>query len=418
MKAEILSIGTELLLGDIVNTNARFLASQLAAAGVEVYHQSVVGDNAIRLAEQLKESFSRSQLVITTGGLGPTYDDLTKEVAADFFGRKLVENAEILRWLEQRFQNLGCPMTPNNRKQAMIPQGAQILENPNGTAPGIWLEDGEKILVLLPGPPREMEPMFLNQVMPRLQKATGKVICSSTVHLFGIGESAVEDRLRQMMLESQNPTVAPYAKQGEVQLRITAMSDSLDGAQALIAPVRDKICQDFGPLVYGVDVGSLQNALVQALTANHRKVAVAESCTGGMISQRITQIPGSSAVFDCGVCTYANHIKSQLVGVSPEDLEQYGAVSQQVALQMARGVRQLAGADIGISTTGIAGPGGGTPQKPVGLVYVGVSCEGFEQVIKLNLQSQATDAREDIRYKASSHGLYLALEAARRLGAK
>jgi len=418
VKAEILSIGTELLLGDILNTNAKFLAQELAGAGVEVYHQSVVGDNPGRLREQLERSFARSQLVITTGGLGPTYDDLSKETAAAFFGRKLVEDKEILCWLEERFRAIGCPMTDNNRKQALIPEGAQALANPNGTAPGIWMEDGGRILVLLPGPPREMEPMFQNEVLPRLQQATGKVICSSTIHLFGIGESAVEDRLRPMMVGYQNPTVAPYAKQGEVQLRITAMAESREAARQMIAPVRQEICDSFGQLVYGVDVGSLQNALVQTLLSYGRKVATAESCTGGMVSQRITQIPGSSGVFDCGVCTYANRIKHQLVGVSGEDLERYGAVSEPVALQMARGVRALSGADIGISTTGIAGPDGGSPEKPVGLVYVGVSSEGYEEVLRLNLQGRGTDARDDIRYRASSHALHLALKAARRLGPK
>lgn len=415
MRAEILAVGTELLLGDILNTNARYLARALAGAGVEVYHQVVVGDNAVRLREQLEASLARSELVVCTGGLGPTYDDLTKETAADLFGLPLEEDAGVLQGMEEYFLRLGREMTPNNRKQALVPKGARVLPNPNGTAPGIWMERAGRGIVLLPGPPREMEPMFRDFVLPALSARTGKVLRSSSIHIYGLGESYVEAQLRERMLAAQNPTIAPYAKDGEMLLRLTAMAESEAEALALIAPVREELVARFGEAVYGVDVGSLERALVETLAAAGLHVATAESCTGGLISQRITGVPGSSAVFDCGVCTYANAMKEQLLGVSGETLSQVGAVSEAVALQMARGVRRLSGAEIGISTTGIAGPGGGSAEKPVGLVYIGISSDGYEEVIRACYPARGENPRESIRGRAASQGLHLALQAARRL---
>lgn len=415
MKAEILAVGTELLLGDILNTNAQFIARQLADAGVEVFHQAVVGDNPQRLQEQLQRSRSRCDLIVITGGLGPTYDDLTKEAVADVWGTPLEEDPRILAEIQSYFARLGRSMTPNNRKQALIPQGAEVLPNPNGTAPGIWLEQEEKQVVLLPGPPREMQPMFLRYVLPRLQQKTGKTIFSSTVHIFGVGESQVETLLREEMLAAQNPTIAPYAKEGEVQLRLTAMAPNKQRAEEMLAPVRERICTQFGAAAYGVDVGSLQQALVAKLAALGLHLATAESCTGGLVSQRITGVSGASAVFDCGVCTYANQMKEQLLGVQAETLAAVGAVSEEVALQMARGVRKLSGAEIGLSTTGIAGPTGGTPEKPVGLVYIGVSCDAWEQVWRMTYPNRGDDARESIRGRAASQALYAGLLAADEL---
>lgn len=413
MNAEILCVGTELLLGDIVNTNAQVIAQGLASIGVNVFHQSVVSDNSSRLKTALQDALEQCDCIITTGGLGPTYDDLTKETAAGLFGRKMVLDEPSLRRIEAFFARIGRPMTDNNRKQAMMPEGAHILPNENGTAPGLILEQDGKRLVLLPGPPREMRPMFERQVLPILAKLTGKTLLSRSVHIFGVGESAVEDRLRGRMLALQNPTLAPYAKDGEVLLRVTASAENETAAGRLIEPVVREICELFGESVYGVDIGSLQAAVVRALSEKHLTLATAESCTGGLVSKRITEIPGSSAVFHCGVCSYANEIKEKLLGVRHETLEKFGAVSEQTAAEMAAGIRTLSGADVAVSTTGLAGPGGGSPQKPVGLVYVGVSSKNFSTVRRLTLGRGYGDEREYIRTVAASNALFLALQAVR-----
>lgn len=412
MKAEIVCVGTELLLGDIVNTNAAYLAKELAAAGIDVYHQSVIGDNPQRLEAELTGALSRCDLVITTGGLGPTYDDLTKETAARLFHREMELNLPSLERIEAFFRKIDRPMTENNRKQAMIPRGARVLPNDNGTAPGILLEEDGRTLVLLPGPPREMQPMFQKEVLPYLCERSGSVLVSRNVHIFGMGESQVEDILRPMMERLTNPTVAPYAKEGEVLLRVTAKAKDRAEALARIDPVIADIRKALGPVIYGIDVGSLQAAAVQALAARGLTAATAESCTGGLVSKRITEVPGASRVFGCGVCSYANEIKEGVLGVSAGTLERFGAVSEQTAREMARGVRRLSGADIGVATTGIAGPDGGTPEKPVGLCYVAVDSEEFSRVLELRLSRGQPRERELIRYLASSHALDLIRQAA------
>lgn len=414
MKAEILCVGTEILLGDIVNTNAVFLAQELARMGISVYHQSVVGDNSQRLKSCLQHSLEQSDLVITTGGLGPTYDDLTKETVADLFGLEMELNEESLRDIRAYFEKLNRPMTDNNIKQAMMPKGAIILKNENGTAPGLIVEGKGKAVVLLPGPPREMKPMFLHGVLPYLSRYIQGTFVSHNIHVFGIGEAQVESMLRDRMEALTNPTIAPYAKEGEMLLRITAGAETPEKADAMISPLIEEICGLLGEHVYGVDVGSLQTAVVQELSKRHLHIATAESCTGGLISKRITEVSGSSQVFDCGVCSYANEIKQRIVGVSEETLARFGAVSRQTAAEMAAGIRRLSHADIGISTTGIAGPGGGTPEKPVGLVYVGVDCPWHQEVLELKLSRDFPEERELIRWLASSHALYLALQTIRK----
>lgn len=414
MKAEILCVGTEILLGDIVNTNAVFLAQELARMGISVYHQSVVGDNSQRLKSCLQHSLEQSDLVITTGGLGPTYDDLTKETVADLFGLEMELNEESLRDIRAYFKKLNRPMTDNNIKQAMMPKGAIILKNENGTAPGLIVEGKGKAVVLLPGPPREMKPMFLHGVLPYLSRYIQGTFVSHNIHVFGIGEAQVESMLRDRMEALTNPTIAPYAKEGEMLLRITAGAETPEKADAMISPLIEEICGLLGEHVYGVDVGSLQTAVVQELSKRHLHIATAESCTGGLISKRITEVSGSSQVFDCGVCSYANEIKQRIVGVSEETLARFGAVSRQTAAEMAAGIRRLSHADIGISTTGIAGPGGGTPEKPVGLVYVGVDCPWHQEVLELKLSRDFPEERELIRWLASSHALYLALQTIRK----
>ncbi|MCI5802367.1 MAG: competence/damage-inducible protein A [Oscillospiraceae bacterium] len=406
MKAEILCVGTEILLGDIVNTNAAYLARELAAIGVPVYHQSVVGDNPGRLEAQLRDSFGRSDLVILTGGLGPTYDDLTKETAARYFGRDMVMDESSLRSIEAFFKKTGREMTDNNRKQALIPEGAVVFQNHCGTAPGLALEAGGRTAILLPGPPREMQMMYETGVRPYLERLSGQVFLSRTIHIFGMGESAVEQKLRPVISKMENPTAAPYAKTGEVQLRVTARASTSAEAARLADPAVQQLSEALGGVVYGVDVGSLQKAAVQALRERGLTAATAESCTGGLVSKRITEVPGASEVFGCGVCSYANGIKEKLLGVPHAVLEARGAVSEETAAAMAEGAARLAGADIGVSTTGIAGPGGGTAQKPVGLVYVGVWSRWHREVLRLELARGQAEEREQIRYLASSHALH------------
>lgn len=416
--AEILCIGTELLMGDIINTNAAYLAKELAGLGINLYHQSVVGDNPERLRQSLQLALKRADIVITTGGLGPTYDDLSKETIAACFGRTLVMDEDSLARIQAHFLRLGREMTDNNKKQAMMPQGCVIFQNENGTAPGCAIEgSGElegKTAIMLPGPPREMKPMFEQQVKPYLLKDSDTRLVSHTMHFFGIGESMLEDRLRSLMEKSLNPTVAPYAKTGEVQLRVTARVKNGEDPNALLEPVMEQIRQTVGEFLYGVDVGDLQTAVVRLLTEKERKVAVAESCTGGYLAKRITDVSGSSKVFECGVCSYSNRIKHQLLGVSEQTLEEYGAISEQTAAQMASGVRKLSGADIGISVTGNAGPTA-DEGKEVGLVYIGVDSPKLTQVFTLHVNRKDQDARETIRYLASSHALSLILKAAERL---
>lgn len=415
LKAEILCVGTELLLGDIVNTNAAFLARQLAQAGVAVYHQAVVGDNDDRLREALAQSLGRSDLVVLTGGLGPTYDDMTKETVADYFGLPMEENQEALAGMEAFFARLHRPMTENNKKQALIPKGALALQNHHGTAPGVWVEKGGKGAILLPGPPREMQPMFLESVLPRLQAGTGQVILSHTLHVFGMGESEAEQLLRPLMLASQNPTLAPYAKDGEVQLRVTARAKSAQEAEEKMAPLLEQVPAILGPeKIYGLDVGTLQNALVQALKKAGRTVAVAESCTGGLLAKRITEVPGASQVFGFGAVTYSCEAKERMLGVSEETIRRFGAVSSETAREMAAGVRGLSGGDIGLSVTGNAGPSE-SEGKPVGLVYIGVASSRGVRHLELNLDRGRPDDREMIRILSSSHALYQGLQELKAL---
>lgn len=412
--AEILCIGTEILMGDIINTNAAYLAKELAGLGINVYHQSVVGDNPQRLKDSLELAFSRADIVITTGGLGPTYDDLSKETIADYFNRKLVLDAPSLHEIECHFLRLNRVMTDNNKKQAMMPEGCVIFPNRNGTAPGCAIEGrGEqqgKTAIMLPGPPREMKPMFEQSVKPFLLKDSDTRLVSHTMHFFGIGESMLETMLHDLMQESLNPTIAPYAKTGEVQLRVTAKVKRGEDAEALLQPVMEKIKEQAGEFLYGVDVGDLQTAAVRALKEKHLHVALAESCTGGYIAKRITDVSGASEVFECGICSYSNRIKHEILGVSAQTLDQYGAVSEQTAREMAAGARRISGAEIGISVTGNAGPEP-SEGKEVGLVYIGVNSDHFSKVFMLNINRRDQDARETIRYLASSHALSLILKA-------
>lgn len=414
MNAEILCIGTEVLLGDVVNTNAAFLGKKLSENGFNVYHHTVCGDNRDRMTDALRLALSRSALVLVTGGLGPTYDDITKEVTAELFGLALVEHAEILARLEAYFAARGRVMTPNNRKQALIPEGAHIFENRHGTADGLAVSDGKQTVILLPGPPREMQPMFEEQVLPYLASYSDHILVSSNVHIFGMGESSVENALYDLMTSAENPTVAPYVNDGEVRLRVTARAANREEAQALIAPIVEKITATLGDAVYGVDVPSVEYVLVKELARAHKTIAFAESCTGGLISKRLTDVPGASEVFGYGFVTYANEAKAKLIGVSEQTLAAHGAVSPETAKEMAEGARRVSGADIAVAVTGLAGPGGGTAEKPVGLVYMGVASEAGTEVHKLLLGGHKGAERAYIRTLTATHAFKAALDVLKK----
>jgi len=409
-RAEILCVGTELLLGDIVNTNAAYLSQQLAALGIGVYRHTVVGDNPARLKSALESALAASDLVITSGGLGPTYDDLTKETVAACMGRSMYMDEHSLSRIEDYFRKTGRVMTDNNRKQAMMPEGAVIFDNDYGTAPAlaIFREEDNKTVVMLPGPPNELMGLWRDRVLPYLRKKRQGVIVSRNVYLFGIGESAMEARLGNLLQEAVNPTVAPYCKEGEVRLRVTASAESEEQARELCDDMVLTLRQSpIGEFIYGVDVEDLEHAVIAYLHQSGRTLSCAESCTGGLIAKRLTDVSGSSDVFFGGCVTYTNEIKERLLGVSSQTLTQYGAVSEQTAKEMAEGVRRALGTDIGVSTTGIAGPGGGSEQTPVGTVFVGISTEAGTWVRPLQLSAKRS--RTYIRTVAASHALEMVL---------
>ena len=418
LNAEILCVGTELLIGDIVNTNAAFLSRRLAALGINVYHHTVVGDNTQRLTDCLKAALLRSDIVVMTGGLGPTYDDMTKETVALHFGLEMECHMPSLQKIENFFNRLGKPMTDNNKKQALIPKGAIVFDNDYGTAPGLCVEKDGKVVILLPGPPREMQPMFCQEVEPYLSKFSNGCIVSKNVNIFGMGESSVENALCDIMKNAKNPSLATYVNDGEVRIRISALANTKKQALELIDPYIQQVKNALGSSVYGVDVNTLEQALVEKLSQNKLTIAICESCTGGLISKRITDVPGSSAVFGFGLCTYANAAKIKMLGVKSDTLEKYGAVSAQVASEMAQGLLELSGADIAISTTGIAGPGGGSTEKPVGLVYVGCACKHKVTTHKLLLCRNNNKQRSYIRSLAASNALKIAFDKAVELTEK
>lgn len=385
MRAEILAVGTEILLGNIVNTNAQYIANKLAELGIEVYHHSVVGDNQERLKEAYDLAFKRSDLVITTGGLGPTKDDLTKEVAFEYFGKEVVLYENLLKDIENFFKKINMPMGENNKKQAMFPKDVIIMPNNNGTAPGCIIEEGNKILAVLPGPPREMKAMFEESLVPYLMRFQDSVLVSKTLRIMGVGESKVAEIVDDILENSKNPTVAPYAKEGEVTLRITAKAKGKEEGNRLIAPVEREIRNRLGSAVYGEGDSTLEEVLGKMLVENNLTIATAESCTGGLLAGSIINYPGISSVFKEGFVTYTNESKVERINVCKETLSKFGAVSSETAAEMAEGIAKVAGTDIGLSTTGIAGPGGGTEEKPVGLVYVGLYIKGEVKTKELRL---------------------------------
>lgn len=382
LTAEIIAIGTEILLGDIVNTNASYLARGLAALGINTYHQQVVGDNPQRVQDALKEAYQRADLVITSGGLGPTQDDLSKEMAAAYFGIDLKEDQKAKEHIERYMGRLGRQITENNWKQAFLPEGSIPFYNHNGTAPGFALQKGEKILIMLPGPPSELNPMFDEQVLPYLRRFSQDVMHSRTLHICGSGESAVETLLKEQMKTMTNPTLAPYAKEGIVDLRITAKAASQEEAKAMIWPVEAEICKLFGEQIFGFDAQTLEGVLVELLKEKHWKLATAESCSGGWVSGQIVNYPGASEVLEGGFVTYSNEAKIKLLGVKEETLRHFGAVSEETACEMAIGAAKALQTETAISVTGIAGPGGGSAEKPVGTVWIAAYCQGIVKAEK------------------------------------
>ncbi len=379
MNAEIIGIGSELLLGQIANTDAQFLSQQLSALGIDIYWHTVVGDNHNRIIEALKIASGRSNIIITTGGLGPTMDDLSKETMTEFLGMQLKVHEPSLKRIQYYFKSIGREMTQSNEKQAWFPEEAIILKNDNGTAPGAIIEKNEKIYIVLPGPPSELQPMFINEVKPYLEGKTDNQIYSRVLRIFGVGESSVEAKVKDLLQNQSNPTIAPLAGSGEVTLRITAKAASRKDAEQLIMPVQKEIENRLGNSVYGYDGDSLEIVVLNSLREKGISIAIAESCTGGLVSDMITNVPGSSEVLIESCVTYSNESKRNRLGVLEDTLSKYGAVSSQTAHEMAEGIRRTSGADIGAAITGIAGPGGGTDKKPVGLVYLAISnSEGTE----------------------------------------
>ncbi|WP_058952745.1 competence/damage-inducible protein A [Clostridium tyrobutyricum] len=394
MKAEILCVGTEILLGDIVNTNAQFISRELASIGIDVYHQSVVGDNPKRLLEELTSSFKRVDIVVTSGGLGPTPDDLTKEIGAQFFKKKMILDQNTVDKLKNYFDKMGRSyLKGNNMKQAYFPEGCTIMENDHGTAPGCIINENGKILIVLPGPPRELKPMFLNSAGPFLKKYSSETIKSKILRLYGIGEGEMAQRIKELIDKSSNPTIAPYAKENDVTLRITARANTEKDALKLIKPLEDKVKNIFGDNIYGYGETSMEEAVAKILIERNLTISTAESCTGGLIAAKFINYPGISSVFLDGAVTYSNEAKMHRLNVKKETLDKFGAVSEETAREMAEGIAKTSGTDIGLSTTGIAGPDGGSEEKPVGLVYVGLYIKGDVFVKKLQLSGERNKVR-------------------------
>ena len=407
MIAEIVTVGTEILLGNIVNTNSAYLAVECANLGLTVYYQSVVGDNEERMKAVIRTALDRSDVVILTGGLGPTEDDLTKEVTAEVMGMPLVEDAHsrerIERYMkEYKKNNSQRRITSNNYKQALIPEGALVLDNHNGTAPGLILEKDGKIAILLPGPPVELKPMFTEEVYPYLRKKQPEIIYSQVVKICGIGESQVAEDIQDMIQAQTNPTIAPYAKVGEVHLRITAKASDEKEGKKLIKPVVRELKRRFGRNIFATETEkTLEEAVVDMLRDQQLTLALAESCTGGEIAARIVNVPGASQVFTHGFVTYSNRAKRKCLGVKKATLKLEGAVSAKCAKEMAKGGCNAAEADICLSITGLAGPDGGTKETPVGTVFMGCCYNGKVVTREFHF----TGNRTKIRQQATAHAL-------------
>ena len=411
MNAEIISIGTELLLGHILNTNTAFLSQKLAEIGIDVYHTSVVGDNPARLTGCLKQALNRSDIVITTGGLGPTVDDVTIETIAHFIGKKLVINKTVLKDLKAYFKFRKMKMPPESIRQVYIPEGIRWIRNKVGTAPGLLADYKGKLIVCLPGPPRELEPMFVNDAVPYLKKRSGAnlILKSRTIKIAGSAESQVNGKVKDLLELEPPTTVGIYAKTGQVELRIMAKAKNEITARREIGRIERKIRARLKDHIFGYDDETLEEVVGKMLAKKRLTIAVAESCTGGLVSHRLTNVSGSSSYFMMGLVAYSNEIKENLLGVARKTLVKYGAVSKETALEMAKGVKFLAGTDIGVSVTGIAGPTGGTKSKPVGLVYAALVI-GKKRIVK---ELRFRGSRDEIKFQTSQAVLDLIRKTSR-----
>lgn len=402
--AELIAVGTELLLGNIANTDAQMISQGLSQLGINVYYHTVVGDNPQRVRQAVDIARGRADILITTGGLGPTCDDLTKVAVAQAFGKELVYHEPSAQRIRERFAQRGTPVTENNFQQAMVPEGCTVLDNDWGTAPGVAFQAGGTHVLMLPGPPRECEMMFRYRALPYLQKLSDGVIASRTVKTFGIGESAAEALLRDLMNALHNPTLAPYTKPTGTELRITAHAPTREEALRRIAPVEEQVKAILGDKVIGVDVDSLEEVCFALLKDRGLTVGTAESCTGGLLAKLLTDLPGSSAVFRGGVVSYTNGVKAGLLGVPQDLLDRYGAVSPQVAEAMAQGAKAALGCDIALSTTGVAGPDADDRGNPIGLVYLGLAWGDQCQVTEFRA---GPVERERVRRQAAQTALDL-----------
>ncbi len=384
MKAEIIGVGTEILMGQIANTDAQFLSQQLSELGIDVYYHHVVGDNINRLVELINKIKQRSDIIITTGGLGPTQDDLTKDGVARAFELEMIKDVASENKLNTFFKSIHRDITINNYRQAYFPEGSIILKNERGTAPGCILERDEATVIVLPGPPRELNHMFLNEVKPYLLMKSGFIIKSNLLKIFGVGESELEHRLIDFIENQDNPTLATYASAGEVALRVTAKAKSAEEADALLKPVVEKIVAHIGDSVYSINGENMPQVVCKLLKNQGKKIAFAESCTGGMLSSMIVDIPGSSSVLDMSVVSYSNESKMETLNVKKETLDTYGAVSEETVIEMSKGLLDVSRAHISVAISGIAGPDGGNADKPVGLIYVGLNDGNKNYIRKLN----------------------------------
>ncbi len=401
MNAEILAVGTELLMGQIANTNAQYISRRLADLGIRVLYHSVVGDNPQRLADSLRLALSRVDVVITTGGLGPTRDDLTKETIASVFGFEMIRNEEVYGKIVAFFLKIGREMVPSNERQAWLPLGSTLIENHNGTAPGCIIEQDGKMVAMLPGPPKEMNPMFEETLFPWFESRTGQVLASRMLRIFGLGESLMEDRILDLIEAQQNPTLATYVGDGDVVLRVTAAAKTRGEAEQLLEPAVDAVRERLEPWLYTTRGESMEEVVAKLLLERNWKISTAESCTGGLIAAKLVNVPGVSALFERGFILYADTAKISELGVSPETLARQGAVSGQTAGEMAAGLMARTKCEVAVAVTGIAGPDGGTPEKPVGLVYVAVKTPDQLKVSEFRMNGD----RQRIRVVTTLHAL-------------
>lgn len=410
--AEIITIGTELLLGQLVDTNTSTIARALAASGIDVYRETSVGDNEGRIASAVRDALSRSDVAICAGGLGPTVDDLTREAIAAAFDRPLVLHEPSLLDIERRFERHGWKMAPNNRRQAMTPHGATVFENPHGSAPGFAVDDGSRVAIALPGPPAELEPMLREHAMPWLVRRFGiqAVIVTRVLHTVGIGESDLDERIADLFRESRNPSIAVLARPGLVDVKITAKAPDAASAAPMIAKLEAQLRERLGDSIFAVDAGTLEQSVGERLRARGWSIAAAESCTGGRVAAAIASIPGASDYFKGGIVAYADEVKIRQLGVDPALIARHGAVSEEVAAAMAVGARDRLDATLSVATTGVAGPGGGSAEKPVGLVYVALAGGGRDVAVRrLNLPGD----RDVVQRRATIAALTMAWKAAK-----